>query len=158
MPRLLVVLLILLALRLSSRWNSIRVKMRWCLTRRRTLRRSPRTVQGRRAWRQPSTAPSSCYCSSFCICSCSCSSSYPYLCSPREAPEEDDEEEICHEVAPLVLSEGIKRKLEMDHAMINKRKKLVQLPAQPNIVKLLEMFVTNHAIQRLAQLEKQINR
>ena len=49
--------------------------------------------------------------------------------------DDEEEEELCHEVAPLVLSEGMKRKLEMDHAMVNKRRKLVHLPAQPNIVR-----------------------
>ena len=48
---------------------------------------------------------------------------------------DEEEEELCHEVASLLLSEGMKRKLELDHAMVNKRRKLVHLPAQPNIVR-----------------------
>lgn len=75
----------------------------------------------------------------------------------EEDPEEE-EEEICHEVAPLVISEGLKRKLEHDHILVTKKKRLVHLPAQPNIVDLLEMFVRDFAIQRLAQLEKQVSR
>lgn len=71
-------------------------------------------------------------------------------------PEEPDDYSI--EVIPLPLSEGIKRKLEQDHLMVNTTKKLVKLPAQPNIVTLLEMFVRNYAIQRLAQLEKQLGK
>jgi male-specific lethal 3 len=92
----------------------------------------------------------------------------------QEADRDDEDEGACHEVAPLVLSEGLKRKLEMDHTRVTKKKKSIQLPAQPNIVshikfcillvisllqvKLLEIFVKNFAIQRLAQLERQISR
>ena len=70
----------------------------------------------------------------------------------------EEPEDFCIEVIPLPLSEGIKRKLEQDHLMINSKNKLVRLPAQPNIVTLLEMFVRNYAIQRLAQLEKQLGK
>ena len=76
----------------------------------------------------------------------------------EEEAEEGEEEEMCHEVAPLVISEGLKRKLEQDHILVSKKKRLVQLPAQPNIVHLLEMFVRDFAFQRLAQLEKQVSR
>jgi len=68
----------------------------------------------------------------------------------------DEPEDYCMEVIPLPLSEGIKRKLEQDHLVINSKNKLVKLPAQPNIVTLLEMFVRNYAIKRLAALEKQL--
>jgi len=68
----------------------------------------------------------------------------------------DEPEDYCMEVIPLSLSEGIKRKLEQDHLVINSKNQLVRLPAQPNIVTLLEMFVRNYAIKRLAALEKQI--
>eukprot|EP00092_Neocalanus_flemingeri_P041006 GFUD01044649.1.p1 GENE.GFUD01044649.1~~GFUD01044649.1.p1 ORF type:complete len:509 (+),score=166.28 GFUD01044649.1:46-1572(+) len=70
----------------------------------------------------------------------------------------EEPEDFCIEVIPLPLSEGIKRKLEQDHLMINSKNKLVKLPAQPNIVTLLEMFVRNYAIQRLAALEKQLGK
>jgi len=70
----------------------------------------------------------------------------------------DEPEDYCMEVIPLPLSEGIKRKLEQDHLVVNSKNKLVKLPAQPNIVTLLEMFVRNYAIQRLAQLEKQLGK
>jgi len=76
----------------------------------------------------------------------------------EEEDAEEEEEEICHEVAPLVISEGLKRKLEHDHILVTKKRRLVHLPAQPNIVDLLEMFVRDFAIQRLAQLEKQVSR
>jgi len=70
----------------------------------------------------------------------------------------DEPEDYSIEVIPLPLTEGIKRKLEQDHLMINSKNKLVKLPAQPNIVTLLEMFVRNYAIQRLAALEKQLGK
>ena len=40
--------------------------------------------------------------------------------------------------------------------MINSRRKLPKLPSQPNVVNILELFVRNFAIQKLAQLEKQL--
>ena len=40
--------------------------------------------------------------------------------------------------------------------MVTSKKRLVRLPAQPNIVTLLEIFVRNYAIHRLVQLEKQL--
>jgi len=73
-----------------------------------------------------------------------------------EVKQCDNLEEVSHEQIPLPLSEGIKRKLELDHDMVNVKKRLVRLPAQPNIVTLLEMFVRNYAITRLSQLEKQL--
>jgi len=70
----------------------------------------------------------------------------------------DEPEDYSIEIIPLPLSEGIKKKLEQDHLMINNKKKLVRLPAQPNIVTLLEMSVRNYAIQKLAVLEKQLGK
>jgi hypothetical protein len=67
-------------------------------------------------------------------------------------------EDYSIEVIPLPLSEGIIRKFEQDTRMIITKKKLVKLSAQSNIVTLLDMFVRTYAIQRLAQLEKQLGK
>jgi len=73
-----------------------------------------------------------------------------------EPVELDEPDDVCTEVLPLQLPEAIQKRLEQDHLLINSKRKLPRLPAQPNIVTLLEMFVRNYAIQKLAQLEKQL--
>lgn len=73
-----------------------------------------------------------------------------------EPTELDEPEDVCSEILPLQLPESLQKRLEQDHLFINSKRKLARLPAQPNIVTLLEMFVRNYATQKLAQLEKQM--
>ena len=73
-----------------------------------------------------------------------------------ESVELDEPEDVCTEIPPLQLPEALQKRLEQDHLLINSKRRLPRLPAQPNIVTLLEMFVRNYAIQKLAQLEKQL--
>ena len=73
-----------------------------------------------------------------------------------EPVELDEPEDVCTEILPLQLPEALQKRLEQDHLLINSKRRLPRLPAQPNIVTLLEMFVRNYAIQKLAQLEKQL--
>ena len=68
----------------------------------------------------------------------------------------EEPEDVCTEIPPLQIPEGLQKRLEQDHLLINSKRRLPRLPAQPNIVSLLEMFVRNYAIQKLAQLEKQL--
>ena len=68
----------------------------------------------------------------------------------------EEPEDVCNEILPLQLPESLQKRLEQDHLLINSKRKLPRLPAQPNIVTLLEMFVRNYATQKLAQLEKQM--
>jgi len=73
-----------------------------------------------------------------------------------EMVELDEPEDVLTEILPLNIPDNLKQKLEKDYYMINTRRKLSKLPAQPNIVSLLELFVRHYAIQKLAQLEKQL--
>ena len=73
-----------------------------------------------------------------------------------EPVELDEPEDVCTEILPLQIPEALTKRLEQDHQLINSKRRLPRLPAQPNIVTLLEMFVRNYAIQKLAQLEKQL--
>ena len=73
-----------------------------------------------------------------------------------ESVELEEPEDVCTEIPPLQLPEALQKRLELDHQLINSKRRLPRLPAQPNIVTLLEMFVRNYAIQKLAQLEKQL--
>ena len=68
----------------------------------------------------------------------------------------EEPEDVCTEIPPLQLPEALQKRLEQDHLLINSKRRLPRLPAQPNIVNLLEMFVRNYAIQKLGQLEKQL--
>ena len=68
----------------------------------------------------------------------------------------EDPEDVNTEVLPLNLPDSLKKKLEQDYHLINNRRKLPKLPSQPNVVNILELFVRNFAIQKLAQLEKQL--
>ena len=63
----------------------------------------------------------------------------------------EEPEDVCTEIPPLQRPEGLQKRLEQDHLLINSKRRLPRLPAQPNIVSLLEMFVRNYAIQKLAQ-------
>jgi len=73
-------------------------------------------------------------------------------------PEDKDEnEDICTEPISLNLPPDLKQGLETDFKYISEGK-LVKLPAQPNIVSLLEGFVRDYAISRLGALEKQIQK
>lgn len=71
-----------------------------------------------------------------------------------EEGKEDEAEDVCTELLNITLPQQLKAGLETDYNQI-KGGKLVQLPAQPNIVILLEGFVRNFAISKLAALEKQ---
>ena len=44
-------------------------------------------------------------------------------------------EDCCTEAIPLNLPESFKRRLEQDQLMVNSKRKLVRLPAQPNIIR-----------------------
>ncbi|XP_023333669.1 male-specific lethal 3 homolog [Eurytemora carolleeae] len=66
----------------------------------------------------------------------------------------DETEDICTEPIPLNLPQQLKTGLELDFKFISDGK-LVKLPAQPNIITLLEGYVRNYAINRLSALEKQ---
>lgn len=68
----------------------------------------------------------------------------------------DEPEDVLTEILPLSIPDNLKQKLEKDYYMINTRRKLSKLPAQQNIVSLLELFVRHYSIQKLAQLEKQL--
>jgi len=71
--------------------------------------------------------------------------------------EKDDKEDACTELIPLILPASLKEGLETDYYAISAGK-LVKLPAQPNIITLLEGYVRNYAISKLANLEKQIQK
>ena len=73
-----------------------------------------------------------------------------------EALEIDEPEDVVSEVPPLELPEKLKLKLEQDYHLVNSRRRLHLLPAKPNIVCILELFVRHYAVQKLAQLEKQL--
>ncbi|KAJ1527669.1 hypothetical protein ONE63_007629 [Megalurothrips usitatus] len=67
-----------------------------------------------------------------------------------EAEErEAREEEVVEERIPMEISSGLKRLLEHDSTLINKHNKLLNLPAEPNIVTILEGFVKHCAVNQL---------
>ncbi|KAK3912091.1 Male-specific lethal 3-like protein [Frankliniella fusca] len=63
--------------------------------------------------------------------------------------EREEEEELVEERIPMEISSGLKRLLEHDSTLINKSNKLLQLPAEPNIVTILEGFVKHCAVNQL---------
>jgi len=81
--------------------------------------------------------------------------SIPPSGTDNESPVEED---ICTEPLPVQFPESLKKCLEKDYKMVTEGNKLVQLPAQPNIVTLLEGFVRKFAINRLSAAEKQIQK
>ena len=76
----------------------------------------------------------------------------------NEPVDIDEPEDVCTEILPLNLPDSLKKSLEHDYTMVNSRRRLVKLPAQPNIVILLENFVRHFAVQKLGQLEKQLSK
>lgn len=62
---------------------------------------------------------------------------------------EDHDEEVVEERIPMEISLGLKRLLEHDCTLINKHNKLLKLPAEPNIVTILEGFVKHYAVNQL---------
>ena len=70
----------------------------------------------------------------------------------------DEPEDVCTDLLPLTLPDGLKKKLEQDHQLINSRRKLAKLPAQPNVANILELFVRHYATQKLATVEKQLSK
>lgn len=73
-------------------------------------------------------------------------------------PCPNQEEDICTEPLPLQYPDSLRKGLERDLKIVSGTGRLVQLPAQPNIVTLLEGFVRKFAISRLAAAEKQIQK
>ena len=70
----------------------------------------------------------------------------------------DEPEDVCTDILPLTLPDGLKKKLEQDHSLINARRKLTKLPAKPNVANILELFVRHYATQKLATVEKQLSK
>jgi len=70
--------------------------------------------------------------------------------------DEEDEEEVNQELIPLILPESLKKRLIDDHNLVNRENRCVKLPAQPNIVTLLETYVRNFAISKLVNLERNL--
>lgn len=74
---------------------------------------------------------------------------------------ESEEEALpleCDEVKEVVIEipENLKTKLEHDQMLINKKNKLIKLPAEPNVVTVLENYIKNFGISVLcATVEKQ---
>ncbi|PNF27680.1 hypothetical protein B7P43_G14592 [Cryptotermes secundus] len=64
--------------------------------------------------------------------------------SEGESSGEADEERV-----PLELSDTLKRLLEEDHDLIIKKNKVLKLPADPNVVTILEGYVKNCAVNQL---------
>lgn len=64
--------------------------------------------------------------------------------SETESSGEVDEERV-----PLELSDTLKRLLEEDYDFITKKNKVLKLPADPNIVTILEGYVKNCAVNQL---------
>jgi len=75
-----------------------------------------------------------------------------------EPVEMDEPEDVCTDILPLTIPDGLKKKLEHDHHLINARRKLTKLPAQPNVANILELFVRSYAIQKLSSVEKQLSK
>ena len=75
-----------------------------------------------------------------------------------EPVEMDEPEDVCTDILPLTIPDGLKKKLEQDYHLINARRKLTKLPAQPNVANILELFVRNYATQKLATVEKQLSK
>ena len=77
----------------------------------------------------------------------------------KELGEKDanEEEDLCTELVPLNLPQNLKDSLEADYNNVSDGK-LVRLPAQPNIITLLEGYVRNFAISKLAALEKRLQK
>jgi len=71
--------------------------------------------------------------------------------------EEKVEEEICTEPICIQFPDALKKALEKDWKTVSCGK-LVKLPAETNIVTLLEGYVRKFAINRLAAVEKQIQK
>ena len=78
--------------------------------------------------------------------------------TPGTSPCPDIEEDICTEPLPLQYPDSLRKGLDRDLKMVSGSGRLVQLPAQPNIVTLLEGFVRKFTISRLAAAEKQIQK
>ena len=75
-----------------------------------------------------------------------------------EPVEMDEPEDVCTDILPLNIPDGLKKKLEQDQHLINARRKLTKLPAQPNVANILELFVRSYATQKLASVEKQLSK
>ncbi|XP_069685669.1 MSL complex subunit 3 isoform X2 [Periplaneta americana] len=80
--------------------------------------------------------------------------------SQRDGDDSDDGEEMTssevessgeaeEERVPLELSDTLKRVLEEDHDLITKKNKVLKLPADPNVVTILEGYVKNCAVNQL---------
>lgn len=76
----------------------------------------------------------------------------------EDEEEEEEEEELSssgessaedEERVPLELSESLKRILELDYELITKKDKVLNLPADPNIVTILEGYVKHCAVNHL---------
>ncbi|KAJ9577149.1 hypothetical protein L9F63_006271, partial [Diploptera punctata] len=85
--------------------------------------------------------------------------------SQREADDSDDGEEMTsseaessgeaeEERVPLELSDTLKRVLEEDYDFINEKNKIVKLPADPNVVTILEGYMKHCAVNQLCVGEK----
>jgi len=85
----------------------------------------------------------------------------PHLATIQETNEnggeEKVEEEICTEPICIQFPDALKKALEKDWKTVSCGK-LVKLPAETNIVTLLEGYVRKFAINRLAAVEKQIQK
>ncbi|PSN39620.1 hypothetical protein C0J52_13803 [Blattella germanica] len=80
--------------------------------------------------------------------------------SQRDAEESEEPEEMTsseaessgeaeEERVPLELSDTLKRVLEEDHDLVTKKNKILKLPADPNVVTILEGYVKNCAVNQL---------
>ncbi|XP_013386248.1 male-specific lethal 3 homolog isoform X2 [Lingula anatina] len=66
-----------------------------------------------------------------------------------ETEDNPQPEEIAVTEVELEIPDPLKSQLENDFHFINRKKKLVHLPAEPNVVSLLESYVKNYAINLL---------
>jgi male-specific lethal 3 len=68
----------------------------------------------------------------------------------EEAGEEEDEEEF---IVPIEIKESLKRHLEEDMNRVVKGRKVNPMPADPNVVDVLERYVRHYASQQIAAHE-----
>lgn len=63
--------------------------------------------------------------------------------------QDHHDEDVVEERIPMEVSTGLKRLLEHDCTLINQQNKVLKLPAEPNVVTILEGFVKHCAVNQL---------